>query len=260
MERVAWSRALKYAALLARIEVEMLAECKEHGFHRTEECPVCGDRGRFLMNEEELDRVGRMMAGILRHFPERFDLAMDSNGWVDLNDMVGAMRNARRNLHWLRPHHIRAIAETDEKGRYQVEGGQVRATYGHSVDVIMDDLPVSQTETLFYPVSEEELDIVLEAGLHPTDRRKLHLSGSFETAYSAGSVHMDAPIVLQVDAAAAVASGAAIRRAGKAVYVAEDIDSTFLSVAPIPTGFDPEQATADLPPRPVERGARPAAD
>lgn len=222
----------------------MLAECKDHGYYREEECPTCGERGRFLMNEEELDRVGRMMAGILRHFPERFDLAMDSNGWVDLNEMVNAMRGSRRKLHWLRPHHVRAIAETDDKGRYQVEGGQVRATYAHSVEVVMDDLPVSQTDTLYYPVSEEELDIVLEAGLHPTDRKKLHLSGSYDSAYSAGSVHIEDPIVLEVDAAAAQAGGAEIRRAGKAVYIAEDIDSAFLKQAQEPDGFDKDAVHA----------------
>lgn len=222
----------------------MLAECQDHGYYREEECPTCGERGKFLMNEEELDRVGRMMAGILRHFPERFDLEMDSNGWVDLGDMVNAMRNSRRKLHWIRPHHIRAIAETDDKGRYQVESGQVRATYAHSVEVVMDDLPVCQSESLYYPVSEEELDIVLEAGLHPTDRKKLHLSGSYESAFSAGSVHIDEPIVLEVDAAAATAGGADIRRAGKAVFVAEDIDAAFLKQAEEPEDFDKEAVRA----------------
>lgn len=218
----------------------MLAECKEHGFYRDEVCPTCGEKGRFLMNDHELDRLGRIMAGILRHFPERFDLTMDSYGWVDIRDMVSAIREQKNKMHWLRPHHIKAIADTDEKGRYQVDGGQVRATYAHSIDVVLDDLPMCEQDVLYYPVGEEELDDVLEGGLHPTDRKKLHLSGTWDNAYSAGRVRMDRPIVLAVDAAAAVANNVPIRRAGHQVYVAEDIDAEFLSVADEPPSEEVE--------------------
>lgn len=223
----------------------MLAECKEHGFYRAEACPECGEKGRFLMNDQELDRLGRIMAGILRHFPDRFDLVMDSYGWVDIRDMVREVRNQKNKMHWLRPHHVKAVADTDAKGRYQVDGGMVRATYGHSIDVVLDDLPMCQTDTLYFPVSEEELDLVLEAGLHPTDRKKLHLSGSYESAWGAGHVRIEEPIVLKIDAAAAVAAGREIRRAGKQVYIAEDIDSEFLSVAEKPEGFVPPEAEAE---------------
>ncbi|MBW3582898.1 MAG: RNA 2'-phosphotransferase [Euryarchaeota archaeon] len=215
----------------------MLAECKDHGYFRGETCPECGDKGRFLMNDQELDRVGRIMAGILRHFPDRFDLTMDSYGWVDMRDMVDAVRDSKNRLHWLRPHHIEAIADTDEKGRYQVDGGMVRATYGHSLDVVLDDLPLCQVEELFYPVSEEEQDIVLEAGLHPTDRKKLHLSGSYASAHEAGRVRIEEPIILRIDAKAAVTNGVDIRRAGKQVYIAEDIGPEYLEVAEEPEDF-----------------------
>ena len=217
----------------------MLAECAEHGFYRAETCSTCGEKGRFLMSDQEVDRLGRIMAGILRHFPDRFGLTMDSYGWVDIRDMTGAIREQKQKMHWLRPHHVQAIVDTDEKGRYQIDGGMVRATYAHSIDVVLDDLPLCDTESLFYPVAEEELDIVLEAGLHPSDRKKLHLSGSYDQAYSAGRVKIETPIVLKIDAAAAGSNGVEIRRAGKSVYVAEDIGPEYLSVAEAPEGFEP---------------------
>ncbi len=60
----------------------MLAQCRQHGYFRGDACPLCDEKGRFLMKDHEIDRVGRMMAGILRHFPERFNLHMDGRGWV----------------------------------------------------------------------------------------------------------------------------------------------------------------------------------
>ncbi|MDG6221537.1 MAG: RNA 2'-phosphotransferase, partial [Candidatus Thermoplasmatota archaeon] len=74
----------------------MLQECKEHGYFRGESCPVCGTEGKFLMNEEEMDRVGRTIAGILRHFPERFEIAMDEHGWINLGELVKVIKRKDR--------------------------------------------------------------------------------------------------------------------------------------------------------------------
>lgn len=214
----------------------MLAQCRTHGYYRGEVCPLCDEKGRFMMKDFEIDRVGRMMAGILRHFPERFDLTMDGRGWVDLDEMVDAIKAARRNYdRWLRRDHIVALVATDEKGRYQIDGGMIRATYAHSVDVNLDDLPEAEVETLYFPVAEEELDLVLEAGLRPSDRNMIHLSGSADKAYSAGRVHNPDPIILEIDVEGAQQQGSAILRAGKAVYVTEAVEPEFLKV------FDDEE-------------------
>src|SRR2546430_1617783 len=68
----------------------MLKECRSHGYFREEFCPHCGDEGKFLLNDEEVEILGRTMAGVLRHFPERYGLEMDAHGWVDLRDFLTA--------------------------------------------------------------------------------------------------------------------------------------------------------------------------
>ena len=182
------------------------------------------------MKDHEIDRIGRMMAGILRHFPERFGLTMDGRGWVDLDHFVEAIQKSRPGFgRWLRKQHIEALVETDEKGRYQIDGGMVRATYAHSVNVNLDDLPEANVDTLYFPVSEEELDLVLETGLRPSDRNMIHLSASPDKAYSAGRVHNPDPILLQVDVKKASDAGNFIFRAGKSVYVTEAVEPEFLS-------------------------------
>jgi len=180
------------------------------------------------MSDQELERLGRIMAGVLRHFPDRFGLSMDGHGWVDMRDFVNAVREQKPHYHWLRPHHIVAIVETDPKGRYQVDGGMLRATYAHSVDVNLDDLPDANTDELYFPCSEEEVDILLEKGLTPTDRKKIHLSGTLEKAVSAGRAKIENPIILAIDAASAQKAGIKIKRAGKTVYIADEVPAKFL--------------------------------
>ncbi len=209
----------------------MLAQCRQHGYFRAELCPLCDEKGRFLMKDHEIDRIGRMMAGILRHFPERFELQMDGRGWVDLEQFVESIKRSRQNYgRWLRTEHIHALVETDEKGRYQIDGGMVRATYAHSVDVNLDDLPEATADHLYFPVAEEELDMVLETGLRPSDRNMIHLSATPEKAYSAGRVHMHDPIILEVDVGKANHGGNFIFRAGKSVYVTDAVEPENIGV------------------------------
>jgi putative RNA 2'-phosphotransferase len=208
----------------------MLAQCRTHGYYRGERCPLCDEPGRFVMKDHEVDRIGRMMALILRHQPERFGLTMDGRGWVDLDGFVNAILDARPNYaRWLRKQHIVALVETDEKGRYQIDGGMIRATYAHSVNVNLDDLPEAQVDHLYFPVSEEEMDLVLESGLRPTDRNKIHLSATPEKAYSAGRVHIADPLLLEVDVKKASDAGNFIFRAGKSVYITDAVEPEHLA-------------------------------
>jgi putative RNA 2'-phosphotransferase len=206
----------------------MLKECAQHGYFRAEVCPVCGQPGRFLMNDRELDHLGRILTGILRHFPDRYQLTMDAQGWVSLPQIVRAISQKHPMYHWLRVQHLVAIAETDAKGRYEVRDERVRATYGHTLELELD-LPTEDIpDRLYFPVTVEESGIVLEVGLRPSDRKKVHLSKTADDARAAGAVRTPEPIILEVDAKRARGEGIVIQKAGKTVYLVDQVPATFL--------------------------------
>ena len=206
----------------------MLKECAQHGYFRAEACPVCGQPGKFLMNDRELDHLGRILTGILRHFPDRYQLTMDPRGWISVPQIVRAIGQKHPAYHWLRPQHLVAIAETDPKGRYEVRDERIRATYAHTVEVDLD-LPTDHIpDHLYYPVTEEEVAIVLEVGLKPSDRKKVHLSKTAEDARAAGSVRTPQPVILEVDTRAARAAGLVIMRAGKTVFLIDTVPPEYL--------------------------------
>jgi putative RNA 2'-phosphotransferase len=207
----------------------MLRECGEHGYFRGETCPICGEPGKFLMSDQELDQLGRTLAGVLRHFPERFGLDMDEQGFVSIRGFINSLRDSNRRYHWLRPHHLVAIIETDPKGRYQISNDLMRATYGHSLELDLKLPTENIPDQLYYPATPEEADIILETGLRPSDRKMVHLSKTYQDALNAGKVRLDAPIILEIDAAAAIASGNVISQAGRTVFLAQEIPPEFLS-------------------------------
>ncbi len=207
----------------------MLAECNEHGYFRGDVCPICGQKGKFLMNDRELDSLGRIMAGVLRHFPEKLGVMIDGHGWVDISEFVEKIGGSRSGFNWLRDHHVEAIALSDPKGRYQIDGGMIRATYGHTIDINLDDLPDAELDEYFYPVTEEEIDIILENGLNPIDRKHVHLSGNIEKALEAGHVRTEDPLILRIDGKKAIQDGVQIYEAGRAVYITDRVDAKYLS-------------------------------
>ncbi len=212
----------------------MLRECADHGYFRGEACPICGEPGRFLMNEQELEQIGRTMAGALRHFPEKFELQMDEQGFVSLKEFIAALKRQRERYHWLRPHHIIAIIETDPKGRYQVSNDLIRATYGHSLPLNLN-LPTDNIpDTLYYPTTPEESDILLETGLKPSDRKQVHLSKTYNDARTAGKVRTEEPIILAIDAKKAIEDGIVIQRAGRTVFLTLEIPAPYLRKAELP--------------------------
>jgi putative RNA 2'-phosphotransferase len=212
----------------------MLRECSEHGYFRGDVCPVCGEEGKFLMNEQELEQIGRTMAGVLRHFPEKFGLEMDDQGFINLREFVNALKDQSKRYHWLRPHHIIAIIETDPKGRYQISNDMIRATYGHSIELNLRLPTENIPDHLYYPTTPEEADILLETGLKPSDRKMVHLSKTYNDALLAGRVRTGEPIILEIDAKGAIGDGIVIGQAGRTVFLAPEIPAECLSKAEPP--------------------------
>ena len=206
----------------------MMKECEEHGYFRGETCPICGESGKFLMNDYEIEKLGRALAGILRH--GKYELPMDDQGFVSIRKVVGVIRDYNRRMQWLRPHHVISLVETDPKGRYQVSGDLVRATYGHTIKLDLklptDNIP----DELYYPTTPEEAEIILEVGLMPSDRSMVHLSLSFQDAYSAGSVRVENPLILAVDVDKCFEQGHDIGKAGRTVFLCDMVPADCLRI------------------------------
>ncbi len=207
----------------------MINECEEHGYFRRDKCPVCGRNGKFVMSDFEVEKLGRMMAAILRH--GKFSPDMNEQGFVSIPEIVGLIKEHNSRVKWLRPFHIDALALTDPKGRYQIRGNTVRATYGHTIKLNLD-LPTDKNPAyLYYPASEEDVDTILEEGLVPTDRTMVHLSATFEDALHAGEVRIDDPVILAVDSRKCAEAGYPIGKAAKTVYLCDMVPADCITVS-----------------------------
>ena len=207
----------------------MIRECEEHGYFRSERCPVCGEEGKFIMSDYEVEKVGRTMAGILRH--GKFGLPMDSEGYVSVRDVLNKIKDRNPRMNWMRTRHIEALVETDPKGRYVILGGKIRATYGHTIplDIKLDceNIPGE----LFYPATPEEAELLMETGIYPSDRAMVHLSLTYQDALRAGSVRVDDPLILVIDTDETMDQGFDIGKAARTVYLCKHVPPEAIEIA-----------------------------
>jgi putative RNA 2'-phosphotransferase len=203
----------------------MIKRCPEHGFFRGEQCD-CGFAGQLILDEAKTEQLGRLVAGMLRHFPHDLGLSMDSRGWVDIVSASDALR--KRHL-WASEDILIALVKSDPKQRYEICDGKVRARYGHSVDVELDH-PSNTLSKLYYGASEEEADRILDIGLKPASQRYVHLSTSPEKAWHVATFRTSNPRVIQADAGAAQQEGVKMMTVNQDIVISEKIPPKYLSI------------------------------
>jgi len=204
--------------------MEEIRFCPEHGFYRGEKCK-CGAEGELILPKEKVEKLGKFISGVLRHFPDKFGLNMDENGWVNLESLA---RVVKRRYRWANIWLIKALVYSDEKQRYELKDDKIRARYGHSVDVKLDDLPPAEEDVLYYGTSEEEAHRMLEIGIKPVNQRYVHLSTTIEKSREVASIRTDSPIVLEIDAKKAREDGIRIVKANDLIALAEEIPAKYI--------------------------------
>lgn len=135
-----------------------------------------------MKTPKELNRIGRYMSQLLRHAPEKENLAMDSQGYVMVKDLCTALKINREELDW--------IVNENNKKRFAYAGGHqkdlIRASQGHSVNINLGYESIEPPALLFHGTSWDNKETILERGLKRMSRHHVHLTESLETAEQVG--------------------------------------------------------------------------
>jgi putative RNA 2'-phosphotransferase len=170
------------------------------------------------------EKLGKLLAYVLRHRPDAAGVALDAAGWVDVDELVAGLRRTGRPV---TADAVRRAVDADSKGRYEVVGNRIRAAQGHSVDVELGLEPVRPPDVLYHGTVERFVPSILATGLLPGSRQLVHLSPDVATARAVGR-RRGAPVVLAVDAAGAHLAGHEFRRASNGVWLTDAVPPDYL--------------------------------
>jgi putative RNA 2'-phosphotransferase len=171
-------------------------------------------------------RKSRFLSWILRHAAGKVGLVLDDEGWAEVD---GVLRCAEKQGIALTATSLQEIVSADEKGRYEIssDGKRIRAVYGHSVPVQPAWSPEVPPRRLYHGTAIHLLESILNGGLRPGRRRFVHLSTTPEAAAQVGRRH-GRPVVLEVDTAGMHEDGVRFYRAGKEIWLVEEVPFQFL--------------------------------
>lgn len=175
-------------------------------------------------------RLSKEISYALRHSPWEYELEMDEQGWVPVEQLLDALYNTQR---W------KNICEADlnemvhrlEKKRYELSDGKIRAVYGHSIPMKILKEEKMPPDILYHGTATRFLESINENGLLPQSRQYVHLSEDAETAENVGRRHdkNNKPCILRIDAKRAWSEGIKFYLGNEKVWLADAIPSRYIN-------------------------------
>ncbi|NJP88277.1 RNA 2'-phosphotransferase [Nonomuraea sp. FMUSA5-5] len=176
------------------------------------------------MDERRMIRVSKYLSRHLRHDPQRIGLTLDPGGWVEVAELL---RAAAAHGFPITPDELRQVVAGNDKRRYAIEAGRIRASQGHSVPVDLGLPAVEPPEVLYHGTVRRFLAAIRREGLRPMSRHHVHLSPDRETATRVGA-RRGAPVVLVVAAGVMHAEGHAFLRSANGVWLVDGVPPGYL--------------------------------
>ncbi|WP_030806177.1 RNA 2'-phosphotransferase [Streptomyces sp. NRRL F-2799] len=176
------------------------------------------------MDDRRTVKVSKYLSRHLRHQPERIGLTLDPAGWVEIDVLLAAAAAHGFPISRAELDHVVAV---NDKRRFAVEGGRIRASQGHSVEVALGLPPATPPPYLYHGTVARSLDAIRAEGLRPMNRHHVHLSADRETATRVGA-RRGRPAVLAVDAGAMHRDGHVFHVSANGVWLTDAVPPRYL--------------------------------
>lgn len=170
--------------------------------------------------------ISKFLAYILRHNPGKFGLKPDKHGYVPISQILQVIREKHPNFN---RNDLTLLVEKDRKNRYQIKGNQIRARYGHSINIEPELAAVKPPKNLYHGTSPTAAQKILQSGLKSMGRQFVHLSINKSDAIAVGKRYAGDPVLLKIDSQAAYKNGIKFYKEDS-TYLTKFLPSQYISV------------------------------
>lgn len=174
-------------------------------------------------------KLSKEVSYALRHAPWEYELELDSEGWVDIAQLLSALHMDKQ---WkaVTESDLKKMIEVSDKKRHEIFGEKIRALYGHSVPQKIHKKVGVPPSILYHGTARHLVEQILSEGLHPMTRQYVHLSIGIDTANMVGKRKDANPVLLQVQAEKASYEGIKFYQGNNTVWLADYVPPQFISV------------------------------
>ena len=180
------------------------------------------------MSRSDHVKTSKRLSYVLRHNPASVEVELDPSGWVDLDVLVKQLK--RVGGMEVTKEQIVEVVETNDKKRFELIDGRIRAAQGHSVEIELGLASSVPPPVLWHGTVAKFIDSIFENGLIAGARTHVHLSADVETAQAVGS-RRGRPVVLQIDANAMGCGGHEFFRSANGVWLTAHVPASAITIA-----------------------------
>jgi len=185
--------------------------------------------------KKELVGISKFLSLVLRHKPEVLGIEMDSEGWVDADELIKKYNahqpSGKFRLQVITKDILDEVVATNDKKRfaYSNDGLRIRASQGHSINIDLNLVPKVPPEYLYHGTADRFISSIFKEGLKKMNRQHVHLSQSVETAIKVGSRH-GKPKVLRVRAGGMKKDGFSFFLSDNGVWLVDNVPEKYIDI------------------------------
>lgn len=174
----------------------------------------------------DLKHISKFLSLVLRHKPEEIGILMDSEGWVDVKELLEKCSAKKR---YINLQLLQQIVNTNDKQRFTFnhDHTMIRANQGHTVEVDLKLEPVEPLQYLYHGTVAKFIESIKTTGLQKRERMHVHLSKDLDTAIKVGS-RRGKPVILKVKAAEMHQDGYAFYLSQNGVWLCEAVPAKYI--------------------------------
>jgi putative RNA 2'-phosphotransferase len=175
--------------------------------------------------------LSRAVSHALRHEPWLYETELDGEGWAQVDQLVGALREKGGDWTSVDRASLERMITSSTKRRHELVDNRIRALYGHSLAGLIKKTISRPPARLFHGTAPKTWGLIREEGLRPMGRQYVHLSVDIDTATAVGRRKSPNPVILAVNAAGAAVSGVAFYEGNDMVWLADHVPPSFIEPA-----------------------------
>ena len=178
------------------------------------------------MNSIQKKKISKFLSLILRHDPSVIGIQLDQSGWVDIDELLGAMARNGKNVS---RQQLDEVVVSNDKQRFSIsdDGKRIRAKQGHSVNVELGYQPVEPPETLCHGTPERFVRIIQQTGLKKMKRHHVHMHADPKLATDVGG-RRGKPVLLIIRSRAMHQAGFEFFVSGNDVWLTDHVPPEFI--------------------------------
>jgi putative RNA 2'-phosphotransferase len=177
------------------------------------------------MTKSRTVEISKFLCKFLRHSPEKLGITLDSGGWVNIDDLLLACYKYGFTISL---EELATTVELDDKQRFTMRAGKIRANQGHSIPVDLELTPLPPPKVLYHGTAARFLDSILNEGLTKQKRHHVHLSENIAIAYSVGSRYGE-PVALTVDSLSMYEDGYDFYKSENGVWLTDNVPVKYIT-------------------------------